>query len=224
MPVEQADTLFRFEYHEDPFPGSIVGERGWESATAGTGVGAGGGHARYMAPRDYVGNWQISLLLQPLSDLSYAQEVVPTPYERRRGALSFNVDDVMRPDGTPVHTWGSATTKDNAQGAFFPAAGALVKARHKEVGYCVRCKADDVDTDDMLDPQVMALCTMCIEELWNGYVCPGCNADLVDAPPFLSDETTMEFTCTRCAGGMMPPSDTAILCFREAVEGIVGKA
>lgn len=99
MTPEAAAALFRFEYHQDPLPCSVVGERGW----AGTGtvqVGSGGGHARYLAPRAKANDWRVSIQLAPLAECVYHTPLALPAYVPRPGARILLLGKVTRPDGS----------------------------------------------------------------------------------------------------------------------------
>jgi hypothetical protein len=108
MSPADADAMFRFEYDDRPLPGSIVGETGWTSSqvTSG-GVGAQGGHARYVAPRGGSANWVVSVQLDWANRVEYQKAPVVPAYHgdgtgRRRGKLTLNLSDIRRADGRPV--------------------------------------------------------------------------------------------------------------------------
>lgn len=94
---EEANKFFRFEFHDEALPGSIVGEGGWTS-TNGVQTGSGGGHARYLAPRDRANNWLVSLQLAPLEQIEYMAPIVLPEYVPRKGAPTLLMSDVLQPD------------------------------------------------------------------------------------------------------------------------------
>lgn len=233
MSEAQADALFRFEYHPEPLRGSVVGEKGWASTTAG-GVGAAGGHARYLAPRARPGDWVISVQMAPLNELAYALALVPTEYVARHGPLSFQTDDIRRPDGTPIlppvsykpadtskavttlaDVWDGApgSLKDPATVTSGPKAPPSVDDTEGLIE-CVGCMAL-LEPEDFTEP--MLLCNLCQCDVWEGFVCPGCGVQLAEQPPTLSDEASLVFACMDCKAEMLPPNDQATLLLREAV-------
>jgi hypothetical protein len=99
--LADANELWRVEFHEDPLTPSIVGERGH----SGSGVGATGGHSRYLSPRGRGGDWVVSVQLARLDRITYlSQPELPeyTSDTRRRGRVTFELRDVRKPDGTKL--------------------------------------------------------------------------------------------------------------------------
>jgi hypothetical protein len=99
MTIEEANALWRFEFHSDPLPGSIIGEKGWSGTGGNTGgvkVGNFGGHSRYLAPRASAGDWTISVQLAP--DPTYMAPPPSEPYVPRKGTPSLVASAILDPD------------------------------------------------------------------------------------------------------------------------------
>jgi hypothetical protein len=101
MDAKLAGELWRAEFHDDPLPGSIIGERGWSDGKGVT-TGSFGGHARYLAPRATAGNWVVSVRLLPLKEITYMTPPPNPEYVPRKGPETFTLSSVKRPDGKPV--------------------------------------------------------------------------------------------------------------------------
>jgi hypothetical protein len=100
IPVAQADQLWRVEFHDQPLPCSVVGERGWSSSSSsGVTTGSGGGHARYLAPRAFGGDWFISLQLAPDYEVSHLVAPPNPEYTPRKGDETLLAGLVTDPDG-----------------------------------------------------------------------------------------------------------------------------
>lgn len=100
MPLEMADSLWRVEFHDQPLPCSIIGERGYTQP--GVATGSFGGHARYLAPRARAGDWFISVQLDMDTQVSY---LVPPPnpeYVPRKGTPTLQLGSTTDPDGQPI--------------------------------------------------------------------------------------------------------------------------
>lgn len=99
MSLADANEMFRFEFHDEPFRPSVVGEKGW-SNTSTVKTGTYGGHARYLAPRADPYNWAISVQLRPLADCNYLIPPVAPEYVPRTAPLTALLADFTKPDGT----------------------------------------------------------------------------------------------------------------------------
>lgn len=103
MPLDAANLLWRVEFHDDPLPGSIIGERGWtNSTTTGVTTGAFGGHARYLAPRARAGDWFVSIQLDVDSQVTYLMDPPNPEYVARKGAPVLQVAQITGPDNTLI--------------------------------------------------------------------------------------------------------------------------
>lgn len=101
MTLEQANDLFRFEFADAPFQGSVIGETGWTNAQ-GVQVGSQGGHARYLAPRGTPGAWVISITFAPLEQCRYLVQPEGPVYEPRTLPRTLSLSGCTRPDGKPI--------------------------------------------------------------------------------------------------------------------------
>lgn len=206
LTLEQADSMFRMEYHDEPFKPSIVGERGW-SGGAGAQVGASGGHARYLAPRSHPGDWVVSLQLAPLSSIKYLQPPVPTKYVSRTGARSFSLIDVKGKDGKPfVERRGATYVRIGSKSTTAPQVSRVPALPPASTSAgpairCVKCERITVSTSDRAHR--LALCSTCYAKAWLGLECPNkeCRQALEDSPPLLLARYgvgDMDFSCVAC--------------------------
>ena len=101
MSVQEADALWRVEFHDNPLPCSIVGERGWSNGT-GVVTGSMGGHARYLAPRASAGDWFISVQLD--AAVQYLIDPPAPEYVPRKGTATLLIGSITGPTGQLIAT------------------------------------------------------------------------------------------------------------------------
>jgi hypothetical protein len=214
----EADALWRVEFHDDPLPGSIIGERGWSnqasSSTTGSVVtGNFGGHARYLAPRGRAGDWFISVQLAPDDRVEY---LVPPPdpaYEPRKGNPTLLYGSVTGLDGQPIAvkdgtSWrrvgdAPAAAAGTASLPTLPDVPKKPAASHGHLVTCGLC-AEDVSTAGVL--READVCYECAEALWDGMVCPHCKVSLRRQIPYpltysITDQGLVEdyeYSCNAC--------------------------
>lgn len=114
MTLQEANELWRFEFGDDCLPGSIVGEKGWSGGN-GVNVGNLGGHARYVAPRDYSnGNWFACIQLKRKEQVSYISDPPSVEYVPRKGSPRLQVGQTTDPNGVIIAMprTGSSTAWD----------------------------------------------------------------------------------------------------------------
>lgn len=104
MTLEEANALWRFEFHSDPLPGSIVGEKGWSNnASTGVKTGSFGGHARYLAPRAKSAyNWFGCIQLERSHLVSYLSEPPAVEYVPRKGEPRLQVSSITDVNGDVI--------------------------------------------------------------------------------------------------------------------------
>lgn len=109
---EQAQEMFRLEYHTVPLKPSIICSGGDL-----------GGHAAYLAPRAWTNpDWQVSIQVREVYRIQYADEVVNTVYEPRAGSRKLNLYSCTRPDGSKF-TYYSGYSGSTPSYPSSPAAG-----------------------------------------------------------------------------------------------------
>lgn len=219
--VEQANALWRVEFHDDALPCSIVGERGWTNTT-GVKTGSFGGHARYLAPRGHAGDWFISVQLDMDTQVTH---LVPSPspeYVPRKGESTLLLGAITGPDGkriaerintkwvpfgttpepeppkTVVVETPKPTLTEMFQNDWNPA---TTRVEQIDQASCLFCGDTTLTTMDvMVEADV---CFHCLEEAWSGYQCPHCKVafDKAGAPyPVAFDEKTYDWECPSCKG------------------------
>ena len=217
MTVEQANELWRVEFHDEPLPCSIIGERGWSSGN-GVVTGAMGGHARYLAPRSGAGDWFISVQLD--SSVSY---LVPPPnpeYVPRKGEPTLLISEVTGPDGQRIAEKVSGQWKPLNAPAPAPTAAVALEVPELELTpphddvphqanfklvdhddmYCMVCGTEQ---DTVLNMMVEGdVCLDCLEEAWRGYRCPHCNESFAkqQPSPMSAGLDEYEWECHSCKG------------------------
>lgn len=92
---KEANDIFRFEFSDDALPGSVCCEKGY--AQTGVATGSGGGHARYLAPRDKASNWVVSLQCAPLEQIDYNTPIELPEYIPRKGEPKLELEHVLQP-------------------------------------------------------------------------------------------------------------------------------
>lgn len=231
LTLEQANQLWRVEFHDDPLPCSIIGERGWSSGN-GVATGSMGGHARYMAPRGYANDWFVSIQLDMDTNV---QHLVPPPnpeYVARKGDPTLLVSAVTGPDGNLIaekvnYKWQRIGEVAAATTTVLPAtvvdAKPLPKSRFDESDdkdfddaflpkgreICLFCGDDTLRVSEMM-PEA-DVCLNCTEEAWEQYRCPHCNDSFhkIGPPsPLAFDDQGYDWSCPSCKGVINVPVDS----------------
>lgn len=221
LPLDQANALWRVEFHDDPLPCSIVGERGWSSGS-GVSVGNYGGHCRYLAPRSAPGDWFISVQLDMDTAVSH---LVPPPnpeYVPRKGEPTLLYTDITGPDHTLVAIKVNGKWTPSAGGPVQPAAAPAElpatttpalwtdeqeqqwldrqRSTTEVASVCCLCGNPTLIDETVLYADV---CADCIAEAWQGYSCPHCEEQFLDTNlpiPNDTDGTKTHWSCTTCSG------------------------
>lgn len=225
LTLEQANQLWRVEFHEDPLPCSVIGERGWSSGQ-GVATGSMGGHARYLAPRAHANDWFVSIQLDVDTNV---QHLVPPPnpeYVPRKGDPTLLVSAVTGPDGQLIaekvnYKWqpiGGVATSTPAALSTTP----LPKSRfdddkdfddaflHKGKEHCLFCGDNTLLVSEMM-PEA-DVCLNCLEEAWESYRCPHCNDSFhkIGPPaPLAFDQEGYDWSCVSCKGTINVAEDSA---------------
>jgi hypothetical protein len=221
--VEQANALWRVEFHDDPLPCSIVGERGWTNST-GVSTGSFGGHARYLAPRGLGGDWFVSIQLDMDTQVQYLVEPPSPEYVPRKGDSTLLVSAVTGPDGKLIaekvnYKWQpvgavAAVLPATTMPATTPVSYAPVpKSRfdddkdfddaflRKGQEVCLFCGNDGLRVADLI-PEA-DICFDCLEEAWETFSCPHCKDSFhkIGPPSPLSfDDASYDWQCPSCKG------------------------
>lgn len=215
-----AEQLWRFEFHDDPLPGSIIGERGWTNST-GVQTGAGGGHARYIPPRGKAGNWVISIQLAPSEIVSYDTDVPLPEYVPRRGDGTLLLGSVKDPEGKPVAVRRYGVYKTPAEVARLEAEDAARKSSSSsssspstqsrgtnnsvKLSECAVCRKHKSPSSFEMGTEI---CFQCWWDAWKGYACPHCKTKFSAGkePEFIDRDAKQGISSFRC------PSTT---CYKE---------
>jgi hypothetical protein len=217
--LEQANALWRVEFSEDPFPCSIVGERGWTNTT-GVSTGSFGGHARYLAPRALGGDWFISVQLDLDTNVSH---LVPPPnpdYVPRTGAPTLLLSEIVGPgggriaeriDGKWVAVGAPADSGSNTTVAPSALPTHVDDDMFDEVKpACLFCNDASLTLNDlMVEADV---CHYCLEDAWFDYSCTHCGVEFrTVGPPFpvAADSTSYDWECPSCKGIVTVPVNGA---------------
>lgn len=205
--LEQADALWRVEFHDDPLPCSIVGERGWSSGN-GVSTGAGGGHARYLAPRAHAGDWFISLQLDTASNVTHLVAPPNPEYVPRKGRPILQLALVTGPDKLRIAdkkngVWcrigedNIPVIRVSSPVSNLPEQDEVPEQLLSDEGYCAMCSQPIEDNTSLgLD-----VCLPCLDDAWHDYNCPHCKAkfSVVGAPfPIAYDEDNYDWECPEC--------------------------
>lgn len=213
MTLAQVNAQFRLEYHPEPFQPSIIMERGYQSTTSIT-VGAGGGHARYLAPRESARDWVVSVQLAPLAECKYAAVPAPPPYVARTGPRTFHLHDLVGLDGVAFYTpstTAAAVTPLDAK------VGDALNDVLEDLVDCVVCQ-QAIPLEELSSQLLM--CDECQQTQWIGYACPHCNAKCTPDVPDVMQTEPLEFVCQRCNQEFhLGKSDPEAKVFRVAAEG-----
>jgi len=224
IPVEQANEIWRVEFHDQALPCSIVGERGWSNTSSVT-TGSFGGHAKYLAPRAYAGDWFVSLQLDLESNVQHLVAPPNPEYIPRKGRPVLQLAGITGPDkkliaekrsgkwvglGQAVDT-ASATTNvvvytppSPTQDALLPQLGEGLPfpsehdATQSSASVCVLCESPLGGDEDYADAR---LCDLCVDDAWSGYFCVNCGDKfaLTGAPELVGfDPTSTTWVCGAC--------------------------
>lgn len=110
MTLEEANEMWRFEFHTEPLPGSIVGEKGWSNGN-GVKTGYAGGHARYSAPRERgFGNWFGCIQLKRKNEVQYYHAPPSVEYIPRKGEAKLQISKITDPHGALIAIPRSGST------------------------------------------------------------------------------------------------------------------
>lgn len=200
---EQADQLWRVEFHDDPLPCSIVGERGWSNSST-VATGSLGGHARYLAPRARAGDWFVSVQL----DVTVTHLVTPPnpEYVPRKGSPTLLLGNITGPDKQLIAVRSGATWAVPGQSAVTPAPTTVVHTPDPhdvrelllDTLACYGCGTECTDQELCGDSMV---CLDCASEVWQGYSCPHCKETFgFNRTPTPTDatETAYQWSCPSC--------------------------
>jgi hypothetical protein len=227
----EADLLWRVEFHDDPLPCSIVGERGLTS-TSQYQVGAFGGHAKYQSPRAPIGDWFVSVQLDMDHTVSH---VLPPPdpeYVPRKGKPTLSLAAVTRPDKQPVaikisgqwqrpNSVQAVTAIQQSSVVINPTVTELrplgdyepddYYADYREHVFTKLDSVCHVCTSPVNSLMLCAegdVCYPCVDDAWEPYSCPHCAAQFkrTGAPdPLGFDEKTYDWQCKSCKGTVTVP-------------------
>jgi hypothetical protein len=223
MSLADADAFWRVEFHDDPLPCSIVGERGWASST-GVATGSFGGHARYLAPRARGGDWFVSIQLDVDRTVDYLVAPPNPEYTPRRGKETLLVSRITGPDGKVIaerknNKWTAlgavdlpaavTTTMPATTPTTLPTLDDRIDLREPPIDIwdvegvdCLMCNNNYDDPRDLFGAH--DICNRCVEDVFDPYKCASCHTafkDMRHLPnPVGVGGDTYTWQCSECKG------------------------
>lgn len=202
--LEQADELWRVEFHDDPLPCSIIGERGWSNSST-VATGSLGGHARYLAPRARAGDWFVSVQLD--STVTYLVTPPNPEYVPRKGSPTLLLGSITGPDKQVLAVRTGTTWSVPGNPAVMPASTTPAPtpttlsddlADVIDGLICHGCGTECTEQELCGDSMV---CLDCASEVWQGYSCPHCKETFGfnrSPTPYDVTDTSYRWACPVC--------------------------